>query len=101
MCDPRSYFCTHPKAMIYVSLLIFLAAFSIWVYKAMIDIRPKVNRPTLNTDARQAINDLKGRLKVHVAVLADEIGPRDVFVPDKLNAAAAYIRGFWEKAGDT
>jgi hypothetical protein len=85
--------------MVYVLLLAFLAAFSIWAYKAMIDIRPKVNRPTLSIDARQVINDLEEPLKGHVMALADEIGPRDVFVPDKLNAAAAYIRRFWEKAG--
>ena len=85
--------------MVFASLLVLLLAFGIWAYKAMIDIRPKVNRPTLNTDARRVVNDLEGRLKVHVAVLADEIGPRDVFVPDKLDAAAAYIRGFWKKAG--
>ena len=85
--------------MIFAFLLVVFMAFSIWAYKAMIDIRPKVNRPSLNTDALQVINDLEGRLKVHVAVLADEIGPRDVFVIDKLNASASYIRGFWEKAG--
>jgi hypothetical protein len=85
--------------MFYVLILAFLAAFSLWAYKAMIDIRPKVNRPVLNTGAGQVINELKVRLKGHVAVLADDIGPRDVFVPDKLNAAGAYIRRFWEKAG--
>jgi hypothetical protein len=85
--------------MVYASLLVFLAAFCIWAYKAMIDIRPKVNRPRLDTDARRLINDLEARVKVHVEVLAEEIGPRDVYVPDKLNAAADYIRGFWEKAG--
>ena len=89
----------YSKAMIYASLLVFLAAFSIWAYKAMIDIRPKVNRPKLHKDAYQIIDDLEARLKVHVEVLAKEIGPRGVFVPDKLNAAADYIRGFWEKAG--
>ena len=85
--------------MVFASLLVLLLAFCIWAYKAMIDIRPEVNRPTLNADARRLVNDLEGRLKVHVAVLADEIGPRDVFVIDKLNAAADYIRGFWKKAG--
>jgi len=89
----------YPKAMVYLLLLVFLAAFSIWAYKAMIDIRPKVNRPILNTDARKVINDSEELLKGHVMALADEIGPRDVFVPDKLNAAAAYIRRFWQKLG--
>ena len=85
--------------MVYVLLLVFLTAFSIWAYKAMVDIRPKVNRPTLSTDASKVINDLEERLKKHVMVLADEIGPRNIFVPDKLNAVAAYIRRFWGKAG--
>ena len=87
------------RAMIYVSILVFLAGFSIWAYKAMINIRPKVNRPKLNLNANRIIDDLEARQKTHVAVLAEEIGPRNVYVPDKLNAAADYIRGFWEKAG--
>ena len=91
----------YPTAMVCASLLVFLVAFSIWAYKAMIDIRPEVSRPTLNADARQVINDLEARLKGHVVVLADEIGPRDIFVPDKLNAAADYIRRFWEETGYT
>lgn len=89
----------YPKAMVYLSLLFFLVAFSIWAYKAMIDIRPEVSRPKLDGNACQIIDDLQGRLKGHVMVLADEIGPRNVFVPHKLDAAADYIRGFWEKTG--
>ena len=85
--------------MVYASLLIFLAAFSIWAYKAMIDIRPNVDRPKLDKYAHQVIDDIEGRVELHVRTLADEIGPRDVFVPDKLNAAADYIRTFWEKIG--
>lgn len=87
------------RAMVYASLLIFLAAFSIWAYKAMIDIRPNVDRPKLDKYAHQVIDDIEGRVELHVRTLADEIGPRDVFVPDKLNAAADYIRTFWEKIG--
>ena len=64
----------------------------------MIDIRPKVDRPTLNPHAKKIIDDLEARLKVHVIALANEIGPRNVFVPDKLNAAVTYIRRFWKKA---
>lgn len=87
------------NAMVYVLLLVFLTAFSIWAYKAMIDIRPEVNQPKLHKNAWQVINDLEGRLKAHIAVLADEIGPRNIFVPDKLNAASDYVRTFWEKTG--
>ncbi|NVL90498.1 MAG: M28 family peptidase [Desulfobacterales bacterium] len=45
------------------------------------------------------MDDLEVRLKAHVAVLAEQIGPRDVFVPEKLDAAADYICRFWEKVG--
>jgi len=89
----------HRKAMVYATLLLVLAALSIWAYKAMIDIRPKVERPKLSKDTLEVINDLDPRLQAHVTALADEIGQRNVFVPDKLNAAADYIRGFWEKIG--
>ena len=85
--------------MVYVFLIAFIAVFCLWGYKAMIDIRPKVQRPALDAHARQVITDLKARLKAHIGVLAGEIGPRNVFVPDKLNAAADYIRMFWEKTG--
>jgi len=63
----------------------------------MIDIRPKVIRPRLDDNSRKMISDLEGRLKVHVSVLAQEIGPRSIFSPEKLNAASNYLRAFWEK----
>jgi Zn-dependent M28 family amino/carboxypeptidase len=85
--------------MVYVSLIVFIAVFCLWAYKAMIDIRPNVDRPKLGKYAHQVIDDIEGRVELHVRTLADEIGPRDVFVPDKLNAAADYIRTFWEKIG--
>jgi hypothetical protein len=85
--------------MVYVSLIVFIAAFCLWAYKAMIDIRPNVDRPKLDKYAHEIIDDIEGRVELHVRTLADEIGPRDVFVPDKLNAAADYIRSSWEKIG--
>jgi Zn-dependent M28 family amino/carboxypeptidase len=85
--------------MVYVSLLVFIAVFCLWAYKAMIDIRPEVKRPTLDAHVRQGVDELEPLLKAHITVLADEIGPRNIFVPDKLNAAADYIRTFWEKIG--
>jgi hypothetical protein len=87
------------RAMVYASLLGFLAVFCIWAYKAMIDIRPEVERPVLDTRAREVIDALEPRLEAHIAVLADEIGPRNIYLPDKLDAAARYIRAFWEKTG--
>jgi Zn-dependent M28 family amino/carboxypeptidase len=85
--------------MVYVSLIVFIAVFCLWAYKAMIDIRPNVDRPKLGKYAHQVIDDIEGRVELHVRTLADEIGPRNIFVPDKLNAAADYIRTFWEKIG--
>jgi Zn-dependent M28 family amino/carboxypeptidase len=85
--------------MVYVSLLVFIAVFCLWAYKAMIAIRPNVDRPKLDKYDQQVIDDIEGRVELHVRTLADEIGPRNIFVPDKLNAAADYIRSFWEKIG--
>ena len=71
-----------PRTMVYLVLLICLAAFSLWAHKAMIDIRPEVIRPKLDEKAYEVIADLQGRLNRHVLVLAEDIGPRDVSVPD-------------------
>jgi hypothetical protein len=83
--------------MVYLLLAICLAAFSIWAYKAMVDVRPEVVRPKLDENAYEMIADLEGRLRRHVVALAEDIGPRDVSVPDKLNAASDYVRRFWEE----
>ncbi len=83
----------------YILFFVFLAGFSIWAYKAMIDVRPEVQRPLFNAHARQDVDALESLLKAHIAVLAHEIGPRNIFTSDKLNAAAEYIRTFWEKIG--
>jgi hypothetical protein len=82
--------------MVYLLLVICLAAFSIWAYKAMIDIRPEVVRPKLDENAYEMIADLEGRLKRHVVALAEDIGPRSLYTPDKLKATSDYIRQFWE-----
>jgi Zn-dependent M28 family amino/carboxypeptidase len=85
--------------MLYGLLLALLSGFFVWAYKAMIDICPEVQRPALNAQAWQSIDALEPLLKAHVATLADEIGPRNVFAPDKLHAAADYIRMFWKNLG--
>jgi len=85
--------------MVYLLLLICLAAFSLWAHKAMIDVRPEGIRAELDEKAYQVIADLQGRLNRHVLALAEEIGPRQVSVPDRLNAAAHYVRQFWERTG--
>ena len=87
------------RTMIYLALLIGLLVLCVWSYKAMIDIKPQVNRPKLDQKASQAIDDLEGRLRRHVVALAKEIGPRGIYTPDKLKAAVDYIRNFWQQTG--
>lgn len=87
------------RILVYSSVLLLLGILCVWAYKAMIDIRPKVKRPRLNAKARQVIDDLEGRLKRHVIVLAKEIGPRNVFLPKKYHDATDYIRTLWDSAG--
>jgi hypothetical protein len=41
------------------------------------------------------------RLRTHVDRLADEIGERNTYHPQALDAAAAYIRGEWSAQGYT
>ena len=89
------------RILIYAFVLLSFVALSLWGYKAMIDIRPKVRRPKLSGKEPQVINALEGRLKRHVGVLAEKIGPRNVFFPAKLEATASYIRTFWQDLGYT
>ncbi len=46
-----------------------------------------------------ALHDTAAELRRHVDRLASEIGERNVFRPHALAAAAAYIRGEWERQG--
>ena len=87
------------RVFVCLFVLFFLIVFSIWAYKAMVDVRPNVRRPRLNGKAREAVNALEGYLKGHVVVLAEKIGPRNVFFPEKIKATADYIRSFWEDLG--
>ena len=43
--------------------------------------------------------ELAGRLRTHVRQLAGEIGERNVFCPQALAAASAYIEGQWREQG--
>jgi len=90
-----------PKAriMIYASLLVFLGVFCLCAYKAMVDVRPSVQRPKLTKDEGLLIDDLEQRLREHVVALADDIGPRDVSIPNNLKAAGDYIKGVWKRNG--
>lgn len=46
-----------------------------------------------------AIDELQRRLHAHVVALAERIGERNVFRPDALAAAAAYVRSTWAGQG--
>jgi Zn-dependent M28 family amino/carboxypeptidase len=87
------------RIVFYITLLVFVVGASVWAYKAMIDIRPKTRGPGPHIKNPERINTIESHLKRHVAVLADEIGPRNVYLPENLKAAANYIRTFWEELG--
>jgi Zn-dependent M28 family amino/carboxypeptidase len=42
-------------------------------------------------------NDISFNLRGHVFMLAEEIGERNIWLPQKLNAAAAYIEKIWQE----
>jgi Zn-dependent M28 family amino/carboxypeptidase len=87
------------RIMIYAALLVFLGGFCLWAYKAMIDVRPSVQRPKLTKDEGPPMGNLEQRLKEHVVTLADDIGPRDVYIPENLKAASDYVQTFWKRNG--
>jgi Zn-dependent M28 family amino/carboxypeptidase len=41
--------------------------------------------------------EISANLRDHVFILADEIGERNIWLPQKLNAAAAYIEKVWQE----
>jgi len=53
------------------------------------------NTPAMNHAMNFSSPILADRLRDHVSHLAIEIGPRNVFRPDALHAAADYIRSVW------
>ena len=76
----------------YVLILILLMALSLWLYNFMINICPKRNCPKRGRYDHSIIEDLNERLRVHIIALAEEIGTRNVLLPEKLNATAEYIQ---------
>jgi len=79
-------------------MILGFVVFCLWAYDAMIDIRPKVTRPPGGDDG-MVLEGLEKDLKAHVRVLADDIGPRNVFNPKNLEEAFLYLRRFWEEMG--
>jgi len=43
--------------------------------------------------------DISSNLRAHVYMLAEEIGERNIWQPQRLNAAAAYIEKIWQEQG--
>jgi Zn-dependent M28 family amino/carboxypeptidase len=84
------------RIVVCLCIVFSVIVLSLWAHKAMIDIRPRLRRPSPEGNTREVINDLEGHLRRHVMVLAQEIGPRHVFLPSKLKACADYIRTFWQ-----
>ncbi|MGA1840281.1 MAG: M28 family peptidase [bacterium] len=87
------------RMLVYIFILILLVLFCLWAYHAMINIRPGVTGSDFDPNDLTAIADLESPLKEHIKALAEKIGPRNVFIPGSLNAAADYIRGYWERTG--
>ncbi len=82
-----------------LALLGAIGSLSVIAYFAMIDVKPDVTRPVLEQATREEVAALERRLMRHVAVLAGEIGERNVFRPQGLRAAAEYIRNVWTAQG--
>lgn len=70
--------------------LILIGVMLTWSGAALPESTPAMNRAT--NPSSPALAD---RLRGHVTHLAVEIGPRNVFRPDALHAAADYIRREW------
>lgn len=87
------------RMIIYACILSGFVVFGLWAYKAMIDVRPNVERPGPNDKGGEVVTALEGHLQAHVVALAEKIGPRNVFLPAKLHASAQYIRTCWEEQG--
>jgi hypothetical protein len=87
------------RVILSLLFLFSLVAFGLWAFKSMIHIRPKVKRPKLDESTQGMIAHLEGRLKGHVRVLSEKIGPRSIFSPEKLDEASNYIAAFWKKTG--
>ncbi len=84
---------------VYLAILVALAILSVVGYWTMIDVKPRVNRPTLDAAARAEIEALRGRLMTHVRVLGTTIGERHLQRPQALRAAVEYIRQAWTGQG--
>jgi Zn-dependent M28 family amino/carboxypeptidase len=74
--------------------LIFIGSMLAWSGAALPE-----EAPTMKRAMNHSSPALADRLRVHVSRLALDIGPRNVFRPDALHAAADYIRNEWAAQG--
>jgi hypothetical protein len=81
-----------------LAVLALLTVVCVLVYRVMIDVKPKVDRPT-STANRGEVALLQERLMGHVQVLGGVIGERHLGRSEALRAAAAYIRTTWVRHG--
>lgn len=82
-----------------LAILVVLGALALVGHRAMIDVKPKLSRPTMTADVRSEVMALQARLMEHVAALASRIGERNLPRPQALAAAAEYIRTAWTSQG--
>jgi hypothetical protein len=89
------------RAYLLLPLLILGAALvlAITAYLVMIDVKPRVRRPTPGPEARREVRRLEGAMRRHVGVLAQKIGERNLEGPQALDAAARYIAQVWTQQG--
>ncbi len=82
-----------------LAILLALVLLPFIGYRVMIDIKPRVSRPTMQEPARAEIQALERRLMDHVRHLGSSIGERNLSRPQALRAAAEYIRQVWSIQG--
>jgi hypothetical protein len=79
--------------------LALLIVLSFLAYRTMIDVKPGVARPALDSRRQAEIAALQLRLMEHVRVIGGEIGERHLGQPESLQAAARYIYDVWTRQG--
>jgi Zn-dependent M28 family amino/carboxypeptidase len=84
-----------------VAILLALVLVPVVGYRVMIDVKPKVPRPTMGEGSRAEIHALERRMLDHVRHLGVTIGERNLYRPHALRAAAEYIRQAWTAQGLT
>ena len=80
-------------------IIVFTGFLIFSVYLVMVGPRGRGAGYVMREEEAAVMDELEDRLKRHVAVLAGEIGEKNVFTPGSLPEAAGYIRSIWDGAG--